>query len=283
MRCSTTPQACTQTSCFFPLLAAIEVLANMKFIGNLFLRQLLAAKVIGQVVHDLIGLKETLPEEHMIECVCELLQAAALTEIISAGVVNAEAGSAVTEKQPRPSPVLEWEWNKKKEVFRCLHMHPHVGAHIVFCKIKHTCCDFPLGRDVVEVDTLGREPCNWGLWWHSRSPRRGQRCGWGAQEHLWLWPFLLTFDQPEPFQHASQNPATPHSNKRCDTAGTLQDLPGTPLTFSEPSGSPGPLEETGTKGVFAHYPLGMTPYLLIVRLSLKTLPCPLPVETKKGT
>uniref|UniRef100_A0A7S2QBJ4 MIF4G domain-containing protein n=1 Tax=Zooxanthella nutricula TaxID=1333877 RepID=A0A7S2QBJ4_9DINO len=52
-----------------------KMLANMKFIGNLFLRQLLAVKVIGQVVHDLIGIKEKQPEEHMIECVCELLQA----------------------------------------------------------------------------------------------------------------------------------------------------------------------------------------------------------------
>ncbi|CAK0834317.1 unnamed protein product [Prorocentrum cordatum] len=52
-----------------------KVLANMKFIGNLFLRQLLAVKVIGQVVHDLIGIKETPIEEHMIECVCELLKA----------------------------------------------------------------------------------------------------------------------------------------------------------------------------------------------------------------
>jgi len=50
-----------------------KMLANMKFIGHLFLRQLLAVKVIGQVVHDLIGIKEGLPEEHMIECTCELL------------------------------------------------------------------------------------------------------------------------------------------------------------------------------------------------------------------
>jgi len=56
-----------------------KMLANMKFIGNLFLRQLLAVKVIGQVVHDLIGLKQGLPEEHMIECVCELLQAIGYT------------------------------------------------------------------------------------------------------------------------------------------------------------------------------------------------------------
>jgi len=52
-----------------------KILANMKFIGNLFLRNLLAVKVIGQVVHDLVGIKEKNPEEHMIECVCELLQA----------------------------------------------------------------------------------------------------------------------------------------------------------------------------------------------------------------
>jgi len=52
-----------------------KMLANMKFIGHLFLRNLLAVKVIGQVVHDLVGIKEQLPEEHMIECVCELLQA----------------------------------------------------------------------------------------------------------------------------------------------------------------------------------------------------------------
>jgi len=58
-----------------------KMLANMKFIGHLFLRQLLAVKVIGQVVHDLIGIKEGggLPEEHMIECVCELLQAIGYT------------------------------------------------------------------------------------------------------------------------------------------------------------------------------------------------------------
>jgi hypothetical protein len=58
-----------------------KMLANMKFIGNLFLRQLLAVKVIGQVVHDLIGIKDGAgyPEEHMIECVCELLEAIGYT------------------------------------------------------------------------------------------------------------------------------------------------------------------------------------------------------------
>ena len=38
-------------------------------------------KSSGQVVHDLVGIKDgnTLPEEHMIECVCELLQAIGFT------------------------------------------------------------------------------------------------------------------------------------------------------------------------------------------------------------
>lgn len=45
----------------------------------MFLRSLLAVKVIGQVVHDLVGFKQNLPEEHMIECVCELLQAIGYT------------------------------------------------------------------------------------------------------------------------------------------------------------------------------------------------------------
>jgi len=56
-----------------------KMLANMKFIGNLFLRQLLAVRVIGQVVHDLVGIKDGLPEEHMIECVCELLRSIGYT------------------------------------------------------------------------------------------------------------------------------------------------------------------------------------------------------------
>jgi len=51
-----------------------KMLANMKFIGNLFLRQLLAIKVVGQVVYDLVGIKQAPPEEHHIECVCHLLR-----------------------------------------------------------------------------------------------------------------------------------------------------------------------------------------------------------------
>eukprot|EP00969_Alexandrium_andersonii_P367440 15470728-Alexandrium_andersonii.AAC.1 len=51
-----------------------RILANMKFIGGLFQRQLLAENVIGQVVHDLVGIDERPPEGHMIECACELLR-----------------------------------------------------------------------------------------------------------------------------------------------------------------------------------------------------------------
>jgi len=69
-----------------------KMLANMKFIGHLFLRKLLAVKVIGQIVHDLIGIKEDLPEEHMIECTCELLCTVGYTLDLS------EHGKALTSQ-----------------------------------------------------------------------------------------------------------------------------------------------------------------------------------------
>jgi len=52
-----------------------RVLSNMKFIGHLFLRQLLSAKIIGSVIQDLTSCDQAdvLPEEPMIECICELL------------------------------------------------------------------------------------------------------------------------------------------------------------------------------------------------------------------
>merc|ERR1719221_995392 len=52
-----------------------RMFANMKFIGDLFLKKLLPLQVIGRVVYGLIGMKVTLPEEHEIECVCEFLEA----------------------------------------------------------------------------------------------------------------------------------------------------------------------------------------------------------------
>jgi len=51
----------------------MKKLASVKFIGHLFLRQLFSIQVIGQVTFDLIGIREALSEEHMIECTCELL------------------------------------------------------------------------------------------------------------------------------------------------------------------------------------------------------------------
>jgi len=51
-------------------------LANMKFIGNLFLRTLLTTKIIAGVMQDLMMCEESadkVPEEHVVECVCELL------------------------------------------------------------------------------------------------------------------------------------------------------------------------------------------------------------------
>eukprot|EP00931_Biecheleriopsis_adriatica_P092654 TRINITY_DN66448_c0_g1_i1.p1 TRINITY_DN66448_c0_g1~~TRINITY_DN66448_c0_g1_i1.p1 ORF type:complete len:524 (-),score=137.39 TRINITY_DN66448_c0_g1_i1:67-1638(-) len=62
--------------------------ANMKFIGHLFLRQLLSAKVIGTIICELLLCEqaETLPEEHALECACELLLAIGYTlENMAAG------------------------------------------------------------------------------------------------------------------------------------------------------------------------------------------------------
>jgi hypothetical protein len=51
-----------------------KALALMRFIGNLFLRGMLAVKVIVEVVHDLIRVKPAPIEEHLIECACELMK-----------------------------------------------------------------------------------------------------------------------------------------------------------------------------------------------------------------
>jgi hypothetical protein len=55
-------------------------LANMKFIGHLFLRQLLVTKVIASIMQDLLNCDtEALPEEPIVECVCELISAIGYT------------------------------------------------------------------------------------------------------------------------------------------------------------------------------------------------------------
>eukprot|EP00931_Biecheleriopsis_adriatica_P073152 TRINITY_DN47497_c0_g1_i1.p1 TRINITY_DN47497_c0_g1~~TRINITY_DN47497_c0_g1_i1.p1 ORF type:complete len:481 (+),score=146.49 TRINITY_DN47497_c0_g1_i1:54-1496(+) len=62
--------------------------ANMKFIGHLFLRQLLSAKVIGTIICELVlcEQRDMLPEENALECACELLLAIGYTlENMAAG------------------------------------------------------------------------------------------------------------------------------------------------------------------------------------------------------
>jgi len=53
-------------------------LANMRFIGNLFLRSLLAPKIISSIIRELAqcsmeGDADAIPSEHIVECICELL------------------------------------------------------------------------------------------------------------------------------------------------------------------------------------------------------------------
>jgi len=62
-------------------------LANMKLVGHLFLRKLLATKVIGSIVAELMCCdSEGIPDEHIVEGVCELLNAIGCTmEALPAG------------------------------------------------------------------------------------------------------------------------------------------------------------------------------------------------------
>jgi len=55
--------------------------ANMKFVGHLFLRQLLSVKVVGSVISELVSCDEpgVLPEEHAVECAIELCLAIGYT------------------------------------------------------------------------------------------------------------------------------------------------------------------------------------------------------------
>mmetsp|Transcript_88142 Transcript_88142/g.227302 ORF Transcript_88142/g.227302 Transcript_88142/m.227302 type:complete len:629 (+) Transcript_88142:128-2014(+) len=52
-----------------------RLLANMKFIGHLFLRQLLSARVISSVIQELTlcDREDELPQEHVVECAVELI------------------------------------------------------------------------------------------------------------------------------------------------------------------------------------------------------------------
>merc|ERR1712110_823464 len=56
-----------------------KAMANMKFIGQLYLRSLLAAKVVSGVIHDLLSsdpeaVPAKIPEEYKVECACAILE-----------------------------------------------------------------------------------------------------------------------------------------------------------------------------------------------------------------
>jgi hypothetical protein len=62
--------------------------ANMRFVGHLFLRQLLSTKVVCGILRELVlcDLRDVAPQEHALECVCELLDTVGFTlEAMPAG------------------------------------------------------------------------------------------------------------------------------------------------------------------------------------------------------
>lgn len=54
--------------------AANSLIALVSFIGHLYVRRLVAARVMAQVVHDLIGVRDRQPVAPLVRCVCELMQ-----------------------------------------------------------------------------------------------------------------------------------------------------------------------------------------------------------------
>lgn len=55
-------------------------LSNMRFIGNLFLRELLPVKVISTIMEDFVRHSgDEIPQEYVIECLCELLSTVGYT------------------------------------------------------------------------------------------------------------------------------------------------------------------------------------------------------------
>ena len=51
-----------------------KLIALVSFTGHLYVRRVVAARVMAQVVHDLIGVRDRMPEEPLVRCVCELMQ-----------------------------------------------------------------------------------------------------------------------------------------------------------------------------------------------------------------
>jgi len=76
-----------------------RVLANMKFIGQLFLRSLLSGRVIGSVMKDLAKCNQgdVVPEEPMVECLCELMTNIGYT-LEAHGPAGKEAISTVCDR-----------------------------------------------------------------------------------------------------------------------------------------------------------------------------------------
>jgi hypothetical protein len=50
-----------------------QLIALVSFIGHLYVRKLVAARVMAQVVHDLVGVRDRFPAKTLIQCVVELM------------------------------------------------------------------------------------------------------------------------------------------------------------------------------------------------------------------
>ena len=54
--------------------AVHSLISVVSLIGHLYVRKLVAARVLAQVVHDLVGVRDRRPDETLIRCVCGLMK-----------------------------------------------------------------------------------------------------------------------------------------------------------------------------------------------------------------
>ena len=89
-----------------------KLMALVSFIGQLYVRRLLAARVMAQVVHDLIGVRDRRPVEPLIRCVCELMQC--IGQAIDA---NKQGGMLMTQFLARLSNLAATQQAETREPF----------------------------------------------------------------------------------------------------------------------------------------------------------------------
>lgn len=108
------PGAVGQDACCDWSKLKARFLANMRFIGNLFLRELVSVKLILAIQMSMLA-DDDVPDEHVIECICELLLAIGHTlESMPVGkVLLAEVSARLLELKEQKSSKCQCIYGKR--------------------------------------------------------------------------------------------------------------------------------------------------------------------------